>query len=180
MPLTLEEKRARNADRMRRARAANPDIRARDRDCAARHAAMNPERVRATKARYDQRRRDDPATWARHMACSLRGRCKRKGLPFDVSAADLLALIPESRLCPALGIPLIFGGKLSGNSPSIDRLIPSLGYVRSNIAIISHKANSMKQDCVNPDELRRLADFMEAALARSVARPAEESRRIAA
>lgn len=176
MTLTAEETRARNAERMRQARAKDPTIRVRDRASAAKFAAEHPERVQATKGRYDQRRRDDVATWATHMVCSLRGRCKRKALAFDVTAADLLALIPKDRVCPAIGIPLIFGGKLSRNSPSIDRLIPALGYVKGNLAIISHRANSMKQDCIDPDELRRLADW----LGRSVAAPVEESRRIAA
>jgi hypothetical protein len=161
---------------MRAARERDPSIRERDRASALRSAALHPERARENFARYDQRRRDDPEIWARHMVCSLRGRCKRKGLPFDLTAPDLAQLIPADRICPAIGIPIIFGGKLSRNSPSIDRLTPSLGYVRGNIAIISHKANSMKQDCVDPAEVRRLADWMEGLSAQP---HADDSRRAA-
>ena len=117
-------------------------------------SAKNPERRKEIKDAYDERRRTDRATWAKHMINSLKGRCRKKGLPFDLVANDLLALIPDDGICPAIGIEIIFGGKLSRNSPSIDRIIPLLGYVRGNICIISHKANSMKQDCVDPDQLR--------------------------
>ena len=120
----------------------------RDKDAARARAsawsAKNPERRKEIKDAYDIRRRTDPTVWAKHMVNSLRGRSKRKSIPFDLTANDLLKLIPADGLCPALGIPIIFGGKLSRNSPSVDRLIPALGYVRGNIAIISHKANSMK------------------------------------
>jgi hypothetical protein len=126
--------------------------------------AKNPKRRKEIKDACDIRRRTDPAVWAKHMVNSLRGRSKRKGIPFDLTADDLLKFIPEDSLCPALGIPIIFGGKLSRNSPSVDRLIPSLGYVKENVCIISHKANSMKQDCIDPAELRQLAAFIESKL----------------
>lgn len=142
---------------------------------AKRFAAENPRRVRETQQRYDKRRRADISVWASHMAASVRNRAKRKSIPYNLTAADILCVIPEDRLCPALGIPLIWGGKLSRNSPSIDRITPSLGYVAGNIAIISHKANSMKQDAIHSDELRRIADWMDS-LARGAAGPAEESR----
>ena len=142
-------------------------------------AVKFPEAVKERKLRYDERRRADPEVWAAHMLTSLRGRCRRKGLPFNLCANDILSLIPADRICPALGIPLVFGGKLSRNSPSIDRIIPCKGYVRGNIVIISHKANSMKQDCVDPAEIRRLANFLEKILARSAPRLVEESRRVA-
>jgi hypothetical protein len=145
-------------------------------------AAANPERVRATKNRYDARRRDDIRTWAFHMAGSIRGRSKKKSIPANITAADILAAIPSDRICPALGIPLIWGKSLSRNSPSIDRIIPHLGYVVGNIAVISHKANSIKQDALSSSELRRVADWMDSALnilaiaARSAAGPVVESR----
>ena len=46
-------------------------------------------------------------------------------------------------------------------SPSLDRQIPKLGYVQGNVAVISHKANSLKNDCTDPSVFRRLADWME-------------------
>lgn len=124
----------------------------------------NPERRKVIKAEYDDRRRHDHKTWARHIVRSLKCRCAKSGIPFDLSSEDILSLIPSDGLCPAIGIPIVFGGKLSRNSPSIDRVIPANGYVRGNVKIISYKANAMKQDCTDPAELRRLADYLERCL----------------
>lgn len=46
-----------------------------------------------------------------------------------------------------LGIELVVGiGGHTDASPSLDKFVPSLGYVRGNIAVISNKANRMKAD----------------------------------
>lgn len=47
------------------------------------------------------------------------------------------------------------------NSPTLDKLNPTLGYVKGNVAIISHLANSMKQNVTDPAAFRRLADWLE-------------------
>jgi len=61
-------------------------------------------------------------------------------------------------MCPILGIPLIPGiGAQSPNSPSLDRIIPSLGYVKGNIAVISYRANAMKNDATI-DELESFSN----------------------
>lgn len=64
------------------------------------------------------------------------------GLPFSIEVGSLL--IPS--LCPVLGIPLIVGGKRSPNSPSLDRIEPSRGYVPGNVRIISDRANRLKSN----------------------------------
>lgn len=156
-----EEDRRKNTDRMRRKYAADPDLRSRARLQAREWANANRAKVRAVKRAYDNRRRQSPDTWARHMISILKIRCRNANLPFDLTPGDIIATIPQDGICPAIGIPIIFGKKLSRNSPSIDRIIPSRGYVRGNVAVISHRANSMKQDCTDPDQLRKLADFLE-------------------
>lgn len=180
-PEQRAQENARHAKSMRERLSASAELRDKNRRKAREWGAANRERVRITKKRYDQRRRDDPRVWAAHMVSSTKSRSQKKDIPFDLTAEYILSLIPADRLCPALGIPLIFGKKLSRNSPSIDRLAPALGYVIGNVAIISHKANSMKQDCTDSDELRKLADFMDcvAIARRSAAPPAEEYRRAA-
>ena len=71
-------------------------------------------------------------------------RAKMKGLDFDIKIFDIK--IPE--ICPLLGIPLIkMGRKITDNSPSIDRINPKKGYIKSNIWVISYKANSVKNNC---------------------------------
>lgn len=70
--------------------------------------------------------------------------------------------IPE--VCPVLGIPLKSWGEnnIGGykeDSPSIDKFIPELGYVKGNITIISFKANLLKRDGTL-EEIEKLYEWM--------------------
>ena len=72
----------------------------------------------------------------------------KNGVKFDLKISDIV--IPE--FCPVLGIKLETGDHKSvESSPTLDRKIPSLGYVKNNIAVISHKANRMKSDMTISD-----------------------------
>jgi len=73
---------------------------------------------------------------------SARTRAAVKGIPFDLDYRKLI--VPE--FCPVLSIPLAFGtnNKTEPGSPSIDRLVPELGYIQGNVTIISAKANTIK------------------------------------
>lgn len=77
-------------------------------------------------------------------------------MPFDLRAHDIH--IPA--LCPVLGLPLRWGGGYADRdtSPSVDRLVPSRGYVRSNILIVSFRANAVRYTAT-PDEIGRVAEF---------------------
>lgn len=92
----------------------------------------------------------------------LRGARRRAalaGLPFDLTI-DSLPPIPER--CPVLGIPLAPGGRGAerNNSPSLDRMIPALGYVTGNVQWISHRANMLRRDAT-AEELRLVAAYAE-------------------
>lgn len=71
-------------------------------------------------------------------------RAQKLGLPFNITVDDIV--IPET--CPILGITLDkdFSDTTRQSSPSLDKIIPKVGYVRGNIAVISLRANSMKRD----------------------------------
>lgn len=72
-----------------------------------------------------------------------KGRAKRKGLPFDIGVEDIV--IPDR--CPYLGTKLSRGlRRQTANSPSLDRIDPSLGYVKGNIEVISYRANAIKHN----------------------------------
>lgn len=95
---------------------------------------------------------------------AVRHRCKVKGMAFDLTLEDLE--IPAT--CPILGIALLqkWGeGNGAGvfNSPSVDKIIPSLGYVKGNVQIISNRANLMKTDA-SIDDICNLLKYMEANL----------------
>jgi len=79
----------------------------------------------------------------KYMLKAAKKRADNKNLPFNLSIEDII--IPD--VCPILGIKLESGSILErDNSPSLDRIIPDLGYVKGNVKIISFKANSLKRD----------------------------------
>jgi hypothetical protein len=69
-------------------------------------------------------------------------------------------------VCPVLGIPLIIADEArSPNLPTVDRIDNSRPYERGNIAIISRRANVLKNDGTL-DEHRKVLAWMEAMEAR--------------
>ncbi len=97
-------------------------------------------------------------TWTAAVRQSARLRAKDKGLPYDRSL-----VIETPDVCPVLGLVLDYGRKGDGrhhdNSPTLDRLIPELGYVAGNVVTISHRANRIKNDGT-AEEHERIAQFI--------------------
>lgn len=88
---------------------------------------------------------------------NIKFRAKKKGLPFDITLDDLV--FPD--VCPVLGIPIrARSGAFSDNSPSIDRTIPALGYVKGNVSIMSYRANRIKCHA-SLAELKAIVAYME-------------------
>ena len=80
---------------------------------------------------------------------AAQNRARVKSLPIDITVNDII--IPD--VCPVLGIELTkSSGRAKPNSPSLDRIVPALGYVKGNIQVISNKANTMKNNAT-ADEL---------------------------
>lgn len=77
------------------------------------------------------------------MVNDARSRSRKKGLDFDITIEDIS--IPA--FCPVLNIPLfVCGKKLTQNSPTLDRIDPTKGYIRGNVAVISFRANHLKNN----------------------------------
>ena len=101
-------------------------------------------------------RRQKEANTIGVMLVSTRSRAKRKEIDFNISKEDLF--LPSH--CPILGSELIIGkGKCTANSPTIDRIDSSKGYVRGNVHVISHRANTIKSDA-NLEELHLVYKYM--------------------
>lgn len=93
----------------------------------------------------------------KQMLASAKWRAKLCGVAFTITESDFE--IPDT--CPMLGIPLAISfGKAADNSPSLDRTIPSLGYVPGNVVVISHRANMFKRDATLA-EARALVAYLE-------------------
>lgn len=80
---------------------------------------------------------------------NARQRANKDGKECTIKRDDIII----SELCPILGIPLISRegkgrvlGKENPNSPELDRIDNSEGYVAGNICVISSKANVQKKD----------------------------------
>jgi hypothetical protein len=85
----------------------------------------------------------------RAMLIRVKSRAKKEGTPFNLELSDIV--IPTH--CPILGTPLSLpqadDNRASGrgpnwNSASLDKINPSLGYVKGNVQVISNLANTMK------------------------------------
>ena len=85
------------------------------------------------------RRQESPL---KYLLYSAKSRALSKNIEFDLSEEDLT--IPEK--CPALDINIISDGERSGNSPSLDRIDNTKGYISGNVAVISDRANRIKND----------------------------------
>lgn len=97
--------------------------------------------------------------WERATVRVCKIRAGKLGVPFSLVASDIV--IPE--VCPVLGIPLVLSLKTkTPNTPSIDRVIPALGYVPSNIRVISWRANRLKLDETDPEVFERIAQYIRA------------------
>lgn len=84
---------------------------------------------------------------------SAKARAKKQGIPFSITKHDVV--IPSH--CPLLGIKLEAGkGSQSPSSPSLDKVIPELGYVPGNVKVVSYLANTMKNNAT-PEQLLTFA-----------------------
>lgn len=106
--------------------------------------------------KWKQRTAKDPKYRATRAWSRKKYECAKKKIMFDLEPIDFVP--PET--CPALGIPLLYsdGRKLTWNSPSLDRIDPDLGYVKGNIIIVSHLANSIKNNA-SPSQILKVAQF---------------------
>jgi len=100
-------------------------------------AENNKERKKATARTYYK------TNFISLMFKRAKARATEKNVPFNLTEDDII--IPT--FCPLLGIELqISSGSTAPNSPSLDRIIPELGYVKGNVMVISHRANTIKNN----------------------------------
>lgn len=94
------------------------------------------------------------------MFTAARARAKKKGLLFDIDQRDVI--VPEH--CPVFGYSLeVRKGVSSTNSPTLDRIDNSRGYVKGNVWVISKRANTLKNDG-SLEDLKTLVTALEARL----------------
>lgn len=130
-------------------------------------------------ARHENMRKNDPERWKAKLAAHkanmhkryeanpsealyriAKGRAKRRGYEFTIELSDIT--VPDK--CPVLGIALYSnrgkGTRQSDNSPTLDRVDNSKGYIKGNVQVISWKANQLKSNGTL-DEFRALVKWLE-------------------
>ncbi len=130
----------------------------------------NRERLREQRKEYNQRpyvkekQAEHQRNWrkanrqkALHNA--IKGKCKFFEIPFDLEISDIV--IPET--CPVLGIPLTWSDHKTNSTPSVDRIIPDMGYVKGNICVISERANRLKNNATQ-EELEAIVKYIKKGL----------------
>ena len=106
---------------------------------------------------YNQTTHGESRSREYKMWATTKSRAKAKGIPFDIEVADIV--IPK--FCPLLPFIKLNSAPASPterwSSPSVDRLIPSKGYIKGNILICSMRANAIKNNA-SVDELMTLTE----------------------
>ena len=93
----------------------------------------------------------------RNALRNAKKRASKQGVLFDLDFEQVFNIFPKESKCPVLGITMHWGGRRN-DSPSIDRIVPSKGYVADNVVWISFRANRLKSNA-SLDELSNLAKF---------------------
>lgn len=104
------------------------------------------------------RKRKPRRPTARHRRSAVldraRDRAEEQGLAFTLTMDNLP---PDSTVCPVFGIAMHRGGETRDNTPTLDRLVPGLGYTPENVWWICGRANRLKADATVP-EMYTIAD----------------------
>ena len=108
------------------------------------------ERVR----RYKRRR--DKNFWPIFLLENAKRRAKIRGLDFDISVDDIII----DEVCPILKTPYKIGEEVvCYESPSLDRIDSSKGYIKGNVQVISYRANTIKCNSTI-EELEMLLQYL--------------------
>jgi hypothetical protein len=126
---------------------------------------VNREKSRARVSKWSKdnrgRKNDYVRKWnrANPKSCLInkaKHRAKKKGFEFSITVDDFD--LPD--VCPVLGIPLVIGNtKQANNSPTLDRLDSSKGYISGNVRVISWRANDIKRNSTI-EELEAIIRYM--------------------
>ena len=106
--------------------------------------------------------RSTKSGYLRSSLAKIKSRCKKNYIPFDLTYEFLKSIATDT--CPVFDIKFIWRSQGTGkgpkeDTPSLDRVIPHLGYVQGNVVFISNLANTIKQN-VTEKELYAVADWL--------------------
>ena len=110
------------------------------------------------KKRFKEAYKKDPIP---QMLSNSKIRAKAKKLPHNITSDDIREVWPKDNICPVLKKPFEMGfksGKTKSMAPSLDKIIPSYGYTKGNIVVISDIVNRLKSDA-SLEDLKKIINF---------------------
>ena len=110
------------------------------------------------KKRFKEAYKKDPIS---QMLSNSKIRAKAKKLPHNITSDDIREVWPKDNICPVLKKPFEMGfksGKTKSMAPSLDKIIPSKGYTKGNIVVISDIVNRLKSDA-SLEDLKKIINF---------------------
>ena len=111
---------------------------------------------------WNKQTKGEKRTIERHVRRTLshiKSKAKKNNVPFDLPVEYAMSIFTD--ICPALKTKLTWteqNGK-NKNSPSLDKIIPELGYIKGNVMWLSYKANLMKNNAT-ASELKKFAEWV--------------------
>ena len=126
-------------------------------------ATVNKKWNASDKARVAKQRwkaKNPKRAWAVYATGGAKMRAALKGLEFDLTSDYVESITPDR--CPVFNEPFFFVGNkiMQPFSASLDRIDPTKGYIKGNVAVISMKANSIK-NAYGSAEIRLVADWLQ-------------------
>lgn len=102
------------------------------------------------RVRYKAYKRDSPF---KLRVLRLKVAAKLKNVPFDIDAEHLESI--WTGVCPVLKIPIFLyeRERLDEQAAEVDRIVPSKGYVKGNVAYLSRRANRLKNNVTSAELL---------------------------
>jgi len=137
-----------------------------DRPCERGHTSKRHVKDATCRACHNEDSRvycakKDKENPARTLFRGAKWRAGEEGCDFSLTLGDVQDVWPKDNKCPILGMILEKGiGQHQPQSPSLDRIDPTKGYVRGNIWVISYRANAIKQNVTDPIVFERMAAWL--------------------
>ena len=104
----------------------------------AKYRQDNKEKIAESLKKYRQNNKE------KLIVRRAKTRANKKNVPFNIDEDYIKKIWPKHNICPIFKIKFERGNL--DQSPSLDRIIPKLGYVKGNVQIMSHKANRIKNN----------------------------------
>ncbi len=115
---------------------------------------------KAQEAKRKWKEKDPKNAWSCSAVGAAKTRASAAGIKFELDKDYVNSITPD--FCPVFGTPFVFVGNrvMTPESPSLDRIVPSLGYVKGNVIVISVKANAIKSAYTAKD-IQKVATWLE-------------------